>query len=328
LLSRELTDIDTPTLYHQRIESALSHRRLIYPDLQTFRALYGEGDLLPGLIVDKYGDYLSVQFLTAGIDLRKQILIPLFNEIFRPKGIIARNDVSVRGLEGLDENIEILAGEIPPLVEVEEHGLRLLVDLQGGQKTGHFLDQKENHLVLKDISRGKRILDCFSYSGSWGIHAAAYGASSVTCLDISQKAVDLVTSHAKINGFSDRVTAERIDVFDRLRTLKHEGKKFDVIILDPPAFVKSKKALNEAVKGYTTINKRAMEILNPGGYLVTCSCSYHMGREMFRDLLSIAARQANRTIRLVETKSQAPDHPVLLNVPETEYLKCLVLQAI
>lgn len=328
LLSRERVDIDAPSFYRERIEQALACRHALYPGMTTFRAVYGEGDFLPGLVVDKYGEYLSVQFLTCGMDARKELLTSVLVEIFRPKGIVARNDVTVRTLEGLEETVEVLYGHIPETVEMEEHGLRFRVNLLEGQKTGHFLDQKENHLLLKSISAGKEVLDCFCYSGSWGVHAAAFGAKAVTCIDISDRAIALARQNAMLNGVEQAMTFEAVDAFDRLRTLKHEGKRFDVVVLDPPAFVKSRKAIKEALKGYLTINRRAMELLNPGGYLITCSCSYHMEREVFRDLLKSAAVQAGRNMRLVETRSQAPDHPILLAVPETEYLKCFVLQAV
>jgi 23S rRNA (cytosine1962-C5)-methyltransferase len=296
--------------------------------MATFRAVYGEGDFLPGLVVDKYGDYLAVQFLTCGMELRRELITGVLVELFAPKGIVARNDAAVRALEGLDERIEILHGNVPEQVEIEEHSLHFRVDLLHGQKTGHFLDQKENHLLLKERVKGKDILDCFCYSGSWGIHAASFGAARVTCVDISESAVALTRENAALNGFSDVVECEAADAFERLRALKSEGRSFDLVVLDPPAFVKSRKSLQEALKGYFTINRRAMELLKPGGYLITCSCSYHMEREMFRELLANVAQKARRSMRLIDVRSQAPDHPILLAVPETEYLKCYVLQAV
>ena len=328
ILSRERTDIDSTEFYLDRIGRALAHRQSLYPGLATFRVIHGEGDFLPGLVVDKYGEYLSIQFLSYGMDARREQVIEALCKIFQPAGIVARNDVAVRQLEGLPEQVEILAGDIPELVETVEHGLRFWVNLLAGQKTGHFLDQKDNHLLLKDHAAGKEVLDCFCYSGSWGIHAAAFGAASVTCLDISERAIALARKNAAKNSVSDRMSFDVSDAFERLRNMKGEGRRFDLIVMDPPAFVKSRKSLKEAQKGYLTINRRALELLRPDGILVTCSCSYHMEREMFRDLLSQAARQAGRTLRLLASRSQAPDHPVLLNVPETEYLKCLVVQAV
>jgi 23S rRNA (cytosine1962-C5)-methyltransferase len=321
-------DIDAADFYRERIAKALALRHFLYPGLKTFRLVHGEGDFLPGLVVDKYNDYLSVQFLTCGMEIRRELITGVLLELLSPLGIVARNDVSVRSLEGLVETVDILYGELPEQLEIEEHSLRFRVDPLHGQKTGHFLDQKENHLLLKERSKGKRVLDCFSYSGSWGIHAALFGAADVTCVDISERAVALARENVVLNGFDQIVKCEEADVFERLRSLKSEGESFDVVVLDPPAFVKSRKVLKEAMKGYHTINRRAMELLRPGGYLITCSCSYHMEREMFRELLASAAQQAGREMRLIEVRSQAPDHPILLAMPETEYLKCVVLQAV
>jgi 23S rRNA (cytosine1962-C5)-methyltransferase len=328
VMARSRADIDSADFYRERITSALALRRLLYPGLETFRLVYGEGDFLPGLVVDKYGDYLSVQFLTCGMEIRSELITGVLRELLAPLGIVARNDVSVRSLEGLVETVELLYGELPEHLEIVERSLRFRVDLLHGQKTGHFLDQKDNHLLLREMSKGKMVLDCFSYSGSWGIHAAAFGAAGVTCVDISARAVELARENAALNGFGQIVKCEEADVFERLRSLKSEGESFDVVVLDPPAFVKSRKVLKEAMKGYHTINRRAMELLRPGGYLITCSCSYHMEREMFRELLSSAAQQAGREMRLIDVRSQALDHPVLLAMPETEYLKCFVLQAV
>jgi 23S rRNA (cytosine1962-C5)-methyltransferase len=234
----------------------------------------------------------------------------------------------VRSLEGLDSAVQVLYGEIPELVEIRENGLRFLVDLACGQKTGGFLDQKENHLLLRDISGKRDVLDCFCYAGSWATHAASFGAASCLGIDISARAVGLAARNAELNGMADRVRFEECDAFERLRSLKHEGRRFGVIVMDPPAFVKNRKHLAEAVKGYLTVNRRALELLEPGGYLITCSCSYHMGREPFRDMLTQAARLARRELRLIASCSQAADHPVLLTFPESEYLRCVVLQAI
>lgn len=328
LLTRRQEDVDSPEFYERRIAAALAHRRVVYPALQTFRAIYGESDFMPGLVVDKYGDYLSLQILSAGMERRRELILEALRTVFSPLGIIARNDVSVRSLEQLEQSVEVLYGQIPELVEMEENGLRFLADLQHGQKTGGFLDQKENHLLLRGISAGKNVLDCFCYSGSWAAHAGFFGAASVLGIDISARAVGLAERNAGLNGLSERVRFEECDAFDRLRTLKQEGQRFGVVVMDPPAFVKSRKNIAEATKGYLTVNRRALDLLEPGGYLVTCSCSHHMGREAFRDMLTQAARLARREVRLVAACSQAADHPVLLSFPESEYLKCVLLQAV
>jgi 23S rRNA (cytosine1962-C5)-methyltransferase len=290
--------------------------------------VYGESDFLPGLVVDRYGEYLSIQILSAGMEVRRDLVLEALRRVYAPRGIIARNDVAVRSLEGLEQKVEVLAGEVPELVEMEENGLRFLINLREGQKTGGFLDQKQNHLLLRDICRGRAVLDCFCYAGSWAVHAGHFGADSVLGLDISARAVEQATRNAELNGVAERVRFEECDVFERLRSLKHEKAGFDVIVMDPPAFVKSRKQIAEATKGYLTINRRALELLLPGGYLVTCSCSFHMGREAFREMLVTAARLARREVRLVATCSQAADHPVLLSFPESEYLKCIVLQVV
>lgn len=328
LLSREREDIDTVAFFEKRIAAALAHRRALYPKLESFRLVYGESDFLPGLVVDKYGEHLSLQLLSAGMDKRRDLILKALQRLLAPKGIIARNDVAVRTMEGLTEEIEVLQGDIPAAVTMQENGLKFEVDLHNGQKTGGFLDQKENHLLLKDICTDRAVLDCFCYSGSWAAHAGFFGAKSVLGLDISSRAIALAERNAALNDLSGRVGFEECDAFDRLRSLKVEGRSFSVVVLDPPAFVKNRKNLAEALKGYLTINRRALELLEPGGYLISCSCSYHMGREPFREMLASAARQAKREVRLVSSRSQAPDHPVLLSFPESEYLKCVVLQAI
>ena len=328
LLSRRREEIDSPEFFLERIRRALAYRQAVCHDEGALRVVFGEADFLPGLVVDKYEDWLSIQILTSGMEVRREAIVTALIELFRPKGIVARNDVAVRSLEGLEEKIEVLSGSIPETVEITEHGIRLLVDLMGGQKTGHFLVQKSNHLLLKNLCTEQNVLDLFSYSGSWALHAAAYGATSVLGIDISEKAVALARRQTELNNVADRTRFEAVDVFARLRSLKGEGRRFGVVVLDPPAFVKSKKMLNEALKGYVTVNRRAMELLDDGGYLISCSCSYHLGREQFRDLLASAARQAGRTVRLVASGFPSPDHPILLAVPETDYLKCMVLQAI
>lgn len=328
LLSRGREDLESVEFFEERIRRALSLRQALYPGLATYRVVYGESDYLPGLVVDKYGDYLSLQILSAGMERRRALLLEALERVFSPAGMIARNDVAVRTLEGLEERVELLAGEIPEMVEMEENGLRFLVNLRHGQKTGGFLDQKQNHLLLREICRDRAVLDCFCYSGSWGVHAAHFGASSVLGLDISGHAIAMAARNAALNGLSDRVGFEECDAFDRLRSLRFEGKRYGVVVMDPPAFVKNRRNIAEATKGYLTVNRRALELLEPGGYLITCSCSYHMGREPFRDMLVQASRLARCDVRLVATCSQAPDHPVLLSFPESEYLKCFVLQVV
>ncbi len=327
ILSRQREAIDDAAFFEQQIRRALERRRLLYGDLDALRIVHGEGDGLPGLVVDRYGEVLSLQVVTLGMDHRREAIVAALQNIFQPTAIVARNDVAVRELEGLTQQVEVLFGQVPEDLEVTEHGLRFKVDVLGGQKTGHFLDQKENHLALRGRVEGKRVLDLFCYSGSWSLHAAHFGASEVTGVDISGGAIQIAEENVRRNGLEGRCQFVKADVFDLLREMKQENRLFDTIVLDPPAFVKSKKKLKEAIKGYLTINRRAMELLAPGGTLYTCTCSFHMDRDTFVETIRQAGRKAGRTLQLLEMRGQAYDHPVLLNCPETEYLKCTVLQA-
>jgi 23S rRNA (cytosine1962-C5)-methyltransferase len=326
LLSRRPEAIDTVEFFRERLAAAIAYRRRLYGELATLRLVHGEGDGLPGLVVDRYGEVLSIQLLTLGMDRRRAPILQALRELLAPAAIVARNDVAVRELEGLPQQVELLYGELPPEVLIDEHGLRFRVDVTGGQKTGHFLDQKENHLALRGRVAGERVLDLFCYSGSWSLHAAHFGAREVIGVDISAGALALAEENARRNELQATCSFVRADGFDLLRDWSRSGERFGTVVLDPPAFVKSKKKLAEAIRGYLTINRRAMELVAPGGTLFTCSCSHHLQREDFLDLLRQAAAQAGRPARLLELRGQAFDHPVLLACPETDYLKCAVLQ--
>jgi len=328
LLSPEAVDIDNTDFFQDRINTALSFRQKLYPGQETLRVVFGESDQLPGLIIDKYRDVFSMQFLTQGMDVRRDLILTAIKKIFAPTAIVARNDAGIRELEGLPCSIELLSGQLPDPLIIQENDLRFKIDIMAGQKTGTFLDQKENHQALRGRVEGRRVLDLFCYSGSWSIHAAGYGAAQVTGVDISKPAIALAKENAGLNQVEKNCHFLTADVFDLLKEYSAQGQGFGTIILDPPAFVKSRKKLPEAVRGYLTVNRRALELLEPGGYLLTCSCSYHMGRELFLDTLRQAATLANRTIRLLEVRGQAFDHPVLLSCPETDYLKCFILQAV
>lgn len=326
LLSRQVVDIDTPAFFRQRLETALAYRRTLYPELDGVRLVHGEADGLPGLVVDRYGEVLSLQLLTLGMDRRRDLILAALGDLLDPVAVVARNDAAVRELEGLDTRVEILAGRLPDEVGFRENGLDFRANVLEGQKTGAFLDQKENHRALQGRVTGGKVLDLFCYGGGWALHAARFGAAAVTGIDASPGAVALAGDNARRNGLEGVCRFRQADVFTELPRLQREGQRFDAVILDPPAFVKSRKKLREALRGYLTVNRRAMELVAPGGVLVSCSCSYHLDRATFLDMLRQAARQARRPARLLEIRSQSLDHPVLLACPETEYLKCAVLQ--
>jgi 23S rRNA (cytosine1962-C5)-methyltransferase len=287
------------------------------------RLVHGESDALPGLVVDRYGDVLSVQLLTKGMDMRRELLVAALRELLAPRAIVARNDSAARELEGLPRGVELLHGEAPEPVVVTINDLRFAVDVLEGQKTGLFLDQRENCRRLHGLAQGTEVLDLFCYAGAWSLHAATYGANSVIGVDASAAAVRQAEANARLNGLEDRCRFVAADVFDFLRD--HRGRRFGTVILDPPAFIKSRKHLAEGQKGYLTVNRRALEMVAPGGVLVTCSCSHHLDRPTFLTLIAQAAQQARRNVRLVEMRGQASDHPVLPACPETDYLKCAFL---
>lgn len=328
LVTRLQESIDEVDFYRRKLLAAGNYRQKIYGDLPALRLVHGEADGLPGLVVDRYGDILAIQLLTLGMERRRELILEALQDVFSPEAIVARNDVAVRELEGLERGVELLRGTLPEELIINEHGLRFKIDLMEGQKTGHFFDQKENHQALHGRVEGRDVLDLFCYSGGWSVHAARFGARKVTGVDISAGAIALSETNARLNYQENVCQFQRADVFELLREMGHQGQKFGTIVLDPPAFVKSKKRLPEAIRGYLTINRRALELIESGGYLFTCSCSYHLTRDIFVDTLRKAATQAGRTVRLLEMRGQAFDHPVLLSCPETEYLKCAVLQVL
>lgn len=322
LLSYDDTPIDED-FFRKRILNAKKLREdLGYSD--NYRAVFGESDLLPGLIVDKYGDHLSVQFLTLGMEVRKELLVKLLAEIFSPACIYERSDVSVRAKEGLPEQKGLLYGTLNPNLTIEENGVKMRIDIENGQKTGYFLDQKENRDDLKHYVRGKTVLDCFCNQGGFSLCAAKYGAKEITAVDVSSLALDCVNENARLNGFSSINTVEA-DVFEYLRQCKRENKTFDVIILDPPAFAKTADAVKAGYKGYLDLNRLALKLLNEGGYLVTCSCSQHMTPVLFSRMISEASFSARIPVRLIENRAQARDHATLIGSEEGVYLKVCVL---
>ena len=324
---RILTRNDEPCdrgFFARRIQDAWDYRKLLC-DPMSCRLIYSESDFLPGLVVDKFADVLVLQSLSLGIERIKEMLCDLLMEIVQPSGIWERSDVPVRRLEGLEQTTGLLRGEVPDEVDMVENGIHFLVDVKHGQKTGFFLDQKQNRAALEPLCRDARVLDCFCHNGSFALHAAKYGASSVLGVDISEEALAVARRNAEINGF-DNVTFEAHNCFDLLRDLTDAGEKFDLVILDPPAFTKNKAAVQSAIRGYKEINLRGLKLVRPGGFLVTCSCSQHVLPEMFQDVINQAARDAKKRIRLVEYRTQGYDHPILPQSVETKYLKTMILQ--
>jgi 23S rRNA (cytosine1962-C5)-methyltransferase len=310
-------------LLRRRLEAAIAFRQSLAIDATAYRVVHGEGDLLPSLVVDRYGDYLVVQSLSQGVERLLPEITSLLAELMGPAGILARNDSKVRALEGLDQRVEVLHGEVPPSVVVREGPVEYDADLWKGQKTGLFLDQRENRAAAAGYARG-RALDCFSYNGGFALRLAP-ACEEVTAIDVSGDAVARIAANAARNGLP-RVQAREANVFDELRRLEHEGERFDTIVLDPPAFAKNKAAVPKALSGYRDINLRALRLLVPGGYLVTCSCSYNVDEATFAQVVYEAALDARVHVDVVEKRMQGRDHPVLLGVPESYYLKCFVLR--
>jgi 23S rRNA (cytosine1962-C5)-methyltransferase len=311
------------TFVKARLGGAIAYRTSLSLDATAYRLVHGEADRLPSLIVDRYGEYLVVQALSQGIDRRLPEIVSALDDLLRPAGILARNDPRVRLLEGLDQRVEVLHGTVPERIDVREGAVEYQVDPWRGQKTGLFLDQRENREAALRYARG-RLLDAFSYNGGFALSLAPR-CESVLAVDISDDAVARIRENAARNRLTN-VEARAMNVFDELRELERVGRRFDTIILDPPAFAKNKGAIRKALTGYKEINLRALKLLEPGGFLVTCSCSYNVSEDMFLDIVSAAAADAGAAVALVEKRAQGRDHPILINVPETYYLKCLILR--
>ncbi|HZF40720.1 MAG TPA: class I SAM-dependent rRNA methyltransferase [Blastocatellia bacterium] len=325
IISKDDVEI-TRDFWFARLRAATRWRERVVSGADAYRLVHAEGDLLPGLIVDRYGDCFAVQTLTRGMDALKAMWTELLVEEFHPRLIVERNDAKVRQLEGLPMIISALysaAGRIAAAGDliITENGIRFRIDLFEGQKTGAFLDQRENRAAAMRYARG-RGLDCFSFHGSFALHMAK-GCERVTAVDVSEPAVENARRNAELNNITniEFVTA---NVFDLLRDYDDAGERFDTIVLDPPAFAKNRGAVEAALRGYKEINLRALRLLNPGGVLITCSCSYHVGEELFLETIADAARDAGRAVQIVEKRAQSRDHPILLTVPETHYLKCIV----
>jgi 23S rRNA (cytosine1962-C5)-methyltransferase len=327
LLSQRRESIDTG-FFRGRIAAALRRRERLLPGVQSYRLVYSEGDTLPGLIVDRYQDHVVLQTLTLGMELRTETICEALESLLQPRAIIARNDVGIRTLEGLPQEKKVLRGTPQLPVEVWEHDIRFHIDPWEGQKTGFYLDQRENRCLLRPLLGAGRVLDAFCYTGAWALHAARAGAQAVLGVDESTKAIRGAEEQARANGLEQSCQFTAADVFEFLKEADARHERFDAIVLDPPAFVRSRTKVREGLQGYWEINRRAMRLVKPGGYLITCSCSYHVDPDTFRGTLSRAARAARRTFALVEMRSQARDHPVPLPLSEAAYLKCAVLMSV
>lgn len=338
LISTNANDKFDPAFFERRIRYAWDYRKTVMrDDLDCCRVIFGEADAFPGLTVDKFHDILVTQTLSLGIEQRKDIIFPLLIKVLNEdgqniKGIYERNDVSIRKLEGMEENkgfYQLQDMPVPASTNtlITENGIKYNVDFENGQKTGFFLDQKYNRLAVSRIAKGRKVLDCFTHTGSFALNAVNGGAAHVNAVDISEDAVAMARSNAGLNGFEDKMSFTAANVFDLLPELP-QSEGYDFIILDPPAFTKSRSTVDSAMRGYKEINLRAMKLLPRGGYLATCSCSHFMKDELFRSMLKSAAFDAHVSLRQIEARQQAPDHPILWNVPETDYLKFYIFQVI
>ena len=311
--------------WRARLRQCAERRAIISRETNACRLVYSEGDLLPSMIVDLYDNVLVLQTLSQGTERLKSLFVEILIEQFNPRAVIERNDARVRELEGLELRSDVLYGDRPDEIEINQHGVRFVVSPLGGQKTGAFLDQRENYLAARSVAHG-RALDCFTCNGGFALHLAP-ACESVLAVDISGDAIAAAQRNAELNG-AGNVEFRTANVFDALREMESGGERFDTVILDPPAFAKNRATVRSAARGYKEINLRALKLLNPGGVLVTCSCSYHMSEDLFLEIIADAALDARRRVQIIEKRGQSSDHPVLLGVPETHYLKCVIARVI
>jgi 23S rRNA (cytosine1962-C5)-methyltransferase len=312
--------------YLRRLRAAVSHRARVVRHSDAYRVVHGEGDLLPALVVDRYGDYLVVQTLDQGMDAAKPLIVSCLEELFAPQAIVARNDVAVRAKESLPLEITVLSGTAPDAATIEMNGLKLRADLMHGQKTGIYLDQRENYRTVARYANGGKALDCFTSTGGFALHLAAH-CESVEAVDSSEPALATARANAAANAITN-IDFRQADLFDLLSGYASAHRQFNMVVLDPPAFAKSRHSVEGAATGYKEINLRALRLLPPGGILVTCSCSHHVSESMLLELVAAASLDANRTLRILDRRTQSQDHPILLTVPETHYLKCLILEVV
>jgi len=322
LYSRQSNRELDASLLVDRLTTALSQRDQLYPE-HCYRLAYGEADLLPGLIVDRYGDYLALQTTTAGMDSRMPLVLEALRDVLKPKGIISKNKGAFRVAEQLPEEQSVLFGEVPEQVELVENGCRFLAPLADGQKTGWFYDHRENRAFMQRFCADKSVLDVFSYAGGWGVQAAAAGASSVICVDSSQAALDLVQHNAELNGAGELVGSLQGKAAEVMKTLVKERRRFDIIVLDPPAFIKRKKDQKQGEKAYHQINELALKLLEPGGLLVSASCSMHLPVDRLQNIVRSAGGTRSRRLQILASLGQGPDHPIHPSIAETSYLKAI-----
>jgi 23S rRNA (cytosine1962-C5)-methyltransferase len=324
LLTREDVAIDRK-FFASRLNQAAEYRRLVVEDTDSYRLVHGEADHLPSIVVDRYGDYFVIQTLSQAAEKQKSVLVDLLVDMFQPKGILERNDPKVRLLENLEQKVGVLYGEVANEIVGQENGISFVYDLAGGQKTGGFLDQRENHWAARQYAKGD-VLDCFSYQGGFALTVAA-NCEHVEAVDMAPAAVAASRRNQELNKLSN-VTFREANAFDVLKEYDELDRQFDTVILDPPAFAKNRDSIPAAQRGYKEINLRALKLLKPGGYLITCSCSYHLSEALLLQILAEAANDAKKSIVVAERRMQARDHPVLLTMPETLYLKCFIVRII
>lgn len=325
LLTRQRGDTINEAWFLSQLQQCWAYRqRLGYTE--NCRLVFGEADSLPQLIIDKFNDYFVIQTLALGMDVWKPAIVNALNTIFRPKGIYERNDVPVRELEGLPQQKGFLSDPFDTRIIINENGFRFHVDIENGQKTGYFLDQQDNRRAIRHIVKDAEVLGAFTYTGTFEVHAAGYGAKSVLGLDISAQAVEQANRNAELNGVQDRCRFETANAFDVLKQWGKDGRQYDVVMLDPPAFTKSRETIQKAITGYKEINLRGMKLVRPGGFLVTSSCTNLVNPELFLEIISMAAKDARRRIRQVTFQKQASDHPIIWGMENTEYLKFLIIQ--
>jgi len=325
ILTRSRTDVINEDFFYERIFACWEYRKKI-GYTENCRLVFGEADSMPQLIIDKFNEYFVIQTLALGIDVWKPAIVKAIQKIFNPKGIYERNDVPVREVEGMTQQKGFLSGPFDTKITINENGLKFYVDIEDGQKTGYFLDQQDNRRAIQHIVKDADVLGAFTYTGTFEIHAAHYGAKSVLGLDISENAVQQANKNAILNGLGDVCKFQTANAFDVLKQWSKDGKQYDVVMLDPPAFTKSRETIQKAITGYKEINLRGMKLVKPGGFLVTSSCTSLVNAELFLQVIDMAAKDARRKLRQVCFQTQSPDHPIIPNIENTQYLKFLIVQ--